>query len=250
MATGGADWPESRSESAPGDDGEAFGDGAAVPALPQPPSEDPRPRGQSNKLMWVVAGVIVVGLPIGVGVVAFKSTPAGANAANAATPDVVAAPAVEPTVLESKSLDPTWLRPAWADEVEEMVAFELPAAADVRLANGRLRPTLGISCAAGRTDIHVVTGGSAPLDPVTSAHVVKLAFDGSPTREERWTASEDQRALMAPDPLKLAMSIAAAHRLELGFTHYMTGAEIVEFDLRGADKIVASMVEPCGWTSE
>ena len=222
---------------------------------PQPPaapdaSTGPGPKAQTNRLVWIVAAVIVVGIPIGVGIFAFKMVPTSGAPPTAVASVGASAAGPETEVVEARKPDPTWTRPAWADGVDEMVAFELPAGADVRLANGRLRPTLGISCVAGRTSIHIITGGSAPIDPVTSAHIVKLAFDGVPTSEEQWVASENQRALMAPEPLELAARIASARRLDLSFTHYMSGSEVVEFDLRGADEIVASMAEPCGWTDD
>ena len=103
-----------------------------------------------------------------------------------------------------------------------------------------------------RTDVHVATGGSAPIDPVTSGHVVELTFDGvsAQTIEQQWVASADQRNLLAPEPVELARRLASARSLSLTFTHYMTGSEVLDFDLRGADKVVASMAEPCGWPAD
>ncbi len=207
-----------------------------------------QPAARGNRAMWIVAGVIVVGLPLGVGIVSFVQ-PVDIGASQAEAVPATSAPDVEREAGENAA-DPTWTRPAWADGVAGAVAFELPAENDVRLANGRLRPTLGISCVSDRTDIHVMTGGSAPIDPVTSGHVVKLTFDGATMFEEQWLASNDQRSLLAPRPLELALRIASARTLDFGFTHYMTGSEVVEFDLRGADELVASMAKPCGWTSE
>lgn len=252
-AGGGDGWPTSsasgQGESETHGTGSPGNQGASAPE----PSQD-APGGAAgpptNRLVWIAAAVIVIGLPISVGVVAFRQPASGGEASVVATAPDAEAP-IEVAVA-ADAPDPTWTRPSWADAVEGMVAYELSAGDEVRLANGWVRPTLGISCADGRTDIHVATGGSAPIDPVTSGHMVKLTFDGrtEQTLEQQWSASEDQRNLLAPDPLPLALRLASAGRLELTFTHYMTGAEVLEFDLRGADEVITSMAAPCGWATQ
>ena len=88
---------------------------------------------------------------------------------------------------------------------------------------------------------------TAHINPETSGHVVNLTFDESGAQTQQWVAADDQRALFAQDGLAIAGQIATARQLRFGFTHYMSGPVVVDFDLRGTDDVIASMTEPCGW---
>ena len=151
------------------------------------------------------------------------------------------------TGSDEVGLSPTWVQPSWANSMRGMTAFELPADSDVRFANERLRPTLGVTCAGGKTHVHVFTGGTAIVDPETSGHVVHLTFDEASEQTQQWTAADDMRALFAPEPSAIANQIKRSRRLSFRFSHYVTGPVVVEFDLRGADAVIDSMAEPCGW---
>ena len=118
------------------------------------------------------------------------------------------------------------------------------------ISNGRLRPTLGVTCSGDRTDVHIVTGGTALVDPQTSGHVVHLTFDDGSEQTQQWTAANDMQALFAPVPREIAYQIKQSTSLSFGFSHYMSGPIVVEFDLRGADVVIDSMAEPCGWAAD
>ena len=98
--------------------------------------------------------------------------------------------------------------------------------------------------------VHIVTGGTALVDPQTSGHVVHLTFDDVRKQSQQWTAADDMRALFAPAPQEIAYQIRQSTRLSFGFSHYMSGPIVVEFDLRGADAVIDSMAEPCGWAAD
>ena len=202
----------------------------------------------SRRVVFMLALVIIVGLPVGVGLATYLS--------RSAPSDVVPEPsALAELTSDAPSRgadtvnlsDPRWTRPTWAEGLPEVTVFELSAGSDVLFANGRHRPSLGISCVDGRTDVHVTTGGTAPIDPETSGHVVNITFDNRNAQPQQWVAAQDQRALFAPDSLRFAGQVASARRLLFGFTHYMSGPVEVEFDLRGANDVITSMAEPCGW---
>ena len=95
--------------------------------------------------------------------------------------------------------------------------------------------------------MHVVTEGTAIVDPETSGHVVHLTFDEASEQTQQWTAADDMRALFAPEPFAIANQIKRSSRLSFRFSHYVTGPVVVEFDLRGGDAVIESMAEPCGW---
>ena len=232
--------------SGPVKDGSGIQVGNPVPGNEWPPKQSAAPADvRPRRMTWILAMLIVVLLPIGVALATFLRP--------SAVPGVEAAPSTPEEGLRD-SLDeapdvlgPTWVRPSWADSVPGVTAFELSATTDVLFANGHHRPSLGVSCGDGQTDVHVTTGGTALIDPQTSGHVVNLTFDDREPRRFQWVVARDQRALFAGDGRAAALLIASARRLRFGFTHYMSGPTSVDFDLRGAGEVIASMAEACGW---
>lgn len=205
-------------------------------------------RAKAPRIIWLLAALIVIGVPTSVGLATFLSAPrpvpSMSDGGSLAEPSR-AAPSRSPDSEDVTS--PTWVRPAWADAVSGLTVFELAAGSDVAFGNGHVRPNLGISCAGGQTDVHVTTGGTAHINPETSGHVVNLSFDQSGPDAQEWIAAHDHRALFALDGFAVAGRIATARQLRFGFTHFRTGPVVVDFDLRGADAVLASMAEPCGW---
>jgi hypothetical protein len=53
--------------------------------------------------------------------------------------------------------------------------------------------------------------------------------------------------VFALDGLAVTNRIATARDLRFGFTYYMSGPVVVDFDLRAADAVMASMAEAGGW---
>ena len=209
----------------------------------QPAPVDVRPR----RMTWVVALAIVTGLPIAVALATYLQPPGTSNGETdpASLEGLGSVDALAGVTRED--ISPTWVRPAWADNMPGVTAFQLSAGNDVLFANGRHRPNLGVSCSEGQTDVHVTTGGTALIDPQTSGHVVNLTFDDRNARRYQWVAAQDQRALFAADGHAIAQQIGSARRLRFGFTHYMSGPTSVDFDLRGAGEIIGSMAEQCDW---
>ena len=199
-------------------------------------------------MTWVVALMIVIGLPVAVAVATYlqPSVPSENRVDGSSLGELGT---VDPSVVfAAEDLSgPTWVRSSWADSMPGVTAFELSAGGDVMFANGRHRPTLGVSCRDGQTDVHVTTGGTALIDPQTSGHVVNLMFDDRKAARQQWVAAQDQRALFAGDGRAAVRQIASARRLRFGFTHYMSGPTTVDFDLRGAQEVIGLMAEECGW---
>ncbi len=212
---------------------------------PSVATADARPR----RVTWLVALTIVIGLPTAVaGATYLQPSARSGNEVNESS--LAELGTVDPSVaLEAEDLSgPTWVRSSWADAMPGVTAFELSAGGDVKFANGRHRPMLGVSCGDGQTDVHVTTGGTALIDPQTSGHVVNLVFDDRNAARQQWVAAQDQRALFAGDGLAAVRQIASARRLSFGFTHYMSGPTTVVFDLRGARDVIGLMAEECGWS--
>ena len=244
----------------------AFSGEPVVPATPTSPepgaqgsaeseapgSAEPEVQGSAGrKVLFLAVGLLVIGIPLCVGILAFMNPPVAATEVDASADGALADNSGSDTKSENVAFaDPLWTRPEWADAMEGMTAFELPAATDVLFGNGRLRPTLGVTCSREGTAVHIVTGGTALVDPQTSGHVVHLTFDDVRKQSQQWTAADDMRALFAPAPQEIAYQISQSTRLSFGFSHYMSGPIVVEFDLRGADAVIDSMAEPCGWTAD
>ena len=212
----------------------------------QPPGD--RGLAKAPGLIWVLAALIVVGLPTAVGLAMFiRSSSPVVSVGESVSLGELSSSAPSRARGREDAARTGWVRSDWADGVPGMTAFELTSDSDVSFGNGRLRPRLGISCADGRTDVHVTTGGTAPIDPETAGHSVTLTFDQSGPQTRPWVAAHDQRALFAQNGLAVAGQISTARELRLGFTHYMSGRVVVDFDLRGAEAVMAAMAEPCGW---
>ncbi len=225
-----------------------FSDEPAVPAAPTDPEPDSEPKlaPRGRKVLIIAAALVGLGIPLGVGIFAFMNPDAAAGEAIAekALDDSASVKDLE----EAAVAYPVWTRPGWADSMAGTTALELPSADDVLFANGRLRPTLGMTCSGEGASVHVITGGTALVDPQTSGHVVHLTFDDGSEQSQQWTATDDMRALFAPAPREFAHQMRQATRLSFGFSHYMSGPIAVEFDLRGADTVIDQISEPCGWT--
>ena len=252
----------------------------AAPAAPEPPehpdvplatedlassqSDEPAapqtPEGNQNEaksqaevthklrpLVGLVVGVIALVVLAAAGLIAFLSM-----GDSDATDDGVAVAAMGTPPLPAESKPPAvgpsmWRQPAWAEAAGGVTAFELAANGDVPFANGRIRPTLGISCAAGETEVHLTTGGTAIIDPQTSGHMMRMTLDGADEQVQLWVASDDQRTLFATDPRGVAESLATADSLQLVFIHYVAGPVTVDFSLWGANDVVGATAESCGW---
>ena len=203
---------------------------------------------KAPRIVWLLAALLVIGLPTTVGLATFLSPPGPALSASDTGSLGELGRTAPPRLRGSEDVTgSTWVRPAWAETVSGLTVFELAAGSDVSFTNGRLRPNLGISCASGQTDVYVTTGGTAHINPETSGHVVNLSFDQSGPQAQPWIAAHDHRAVFALDGLAVTNRIATARHLRFGFTHYMSGPVVVDFDLRVADAVMASMAEACGW---
>jgi hypothetical protein len=232
------------------------GDFSAKPAVPSAPTDSepsPEPTPEPKRLapggrraLIILAALLGLGVPLGVGIFTFMNPTAAAS--EPSPEDALDASASVEDVEEAAIAYPLWTRPGWADSMSGTIALELPSADDVLFANGRLRPTLGMTCSGEGTSVHIVTGGTALVDPQTSGHVVHLTFDDGGEQSEQWTATDDMRALFAPAPREFAHQMKQATRLSFGFSHYMSGPITIEFDLRGADTVIDEISEPCGWT--
>ena len=156
--------PQATEDSAP-----SQSDEPAAPQTPEGDQDEARSLAEVTHklrpLVGLVVGVIAVVVLAAAGLIAFLSM-----GDSDATDDgvAVAAMGAAPPPAESKTpaVGPSmWRQPDWADAAGGVTAFELAANGDVPFANGRFRPTLGVSCAAGETEVHLTTGGTAIIDP-------------------------------------------------------------------------------------
>jgi hypothetical protein len=109
-----------------------------------------------------------------------------------------------------------------------------------------VRPTLVVRCLSRKTEVFVFTETAARIESDDENHTVGLAFDDGPQSVERWPDSEEHDALFAPDSPALATRIASAHHLKFTFTPHNAQPATVNFDLTGADAVVASVKKTCG----
>lgn len=158
-----------------------------------------------------------------------------------------AAPAPPPAMDDADVSEETWTRPAWANYMVGVTAFELQADSAVQVLTQRFWPTIGVSCTAGTTEVYILTSGVARIEPETADHIVRITLDGKLEPEQRWLPAVDYQAMFAPDPIAVARQIVNASTLRLEFAHYLSGEVVLDFDVRGSEEYVASVAQRCKW---
>jgi len=144
---------------------------------------------------------------------------------------------------------PAWSRAhayRWVSNHPRSAAFEVESIEQVPVWTTKVRPMLVVRCLAKKTDVFVYTETAARIESDDENHTVGLAFDDEPQSVERWPDSEEHDALFAPDSSALATRIASAHHLKFTFTPHNAPPATVNFDLTGADEVVASVRKTCG----
>ena len=161
-------------------------------------------------------------------------------------------PAPPPTRREDESPSaPKWIgnrQPQRASDGSRTVAFQLQATHSVPVWGRSVRPILGVRCLWGETEVFVITRWAASVEPEIEGHSVGVAFNEGSATVERWSDSVDKQALFAPDGVVLVRQIAGSHTMRFGFTPYNASPVVVEFDVRGFDKLIGSVARVCGWT--
>jgi hypothetical protein len=171
-------------------------------------------------------------------VTAIASPPAGTPSRPVLSPETVAAFSA-----------PKWSHAhayRWVSNRPRSVAFELESIERVPVWTTTVRPVLVVRCLSKKTDVFVYTETAARIESDDENHTVGLAFDDGAQSVERWPDSEEHDALFAPDSSSLATRIASAHRLKFTFTPHNAQPATVNFDLTGADEVVASVRKTCG----
>jgi len=134
----------------------------------------------------------------------------------------------------------------WVSNRPRSVAFELESIERVPVWTTTVRPLLVVRCLSRKTELFVYTETAARIESDDENHTVGLAFDDGPQSVERWPDSEEHDALFAPDSAALATRIASAHHLKFTFTPHNAQPATVNFDLNGADEVVANVRKTCG----
>ena len=75
-----------------------------------------------------------------------------------------------------------------------------------------------------------------------------VAFNEGSATVELWSDSLDKQALFAPDGAVLTRQIAGSHTMRFRFTPYNASPVVVQFDVKGFDKLIGSVTRVCGWT--
>jgi len=134
----------------------------------------------------------------------------------------------------------------WVSNRPRSVAFELESIERVPVWTTTVRPLLVVRCLSRKTELFVYTETAARIESDDENHTVGLAFDDGPQSVERWPDSEEHDALFAPDSAALATRIASAHHLKFTFTPHNAQPATVNFELNGADEVVANVRKTCG----
>jgi hypothetical protein len=125
------------------------------------------------------------------------------------------------------------------------VVFELSADQEVDVWRKRVRPVLTVRCTTRETEVFIVTHSPAAIEPESSLHTVKLAFDGGPAAPQTWEHSIDHDALFAPDALPLARRIASSRKMWFTFTPFNASPAVIPFTVEGFDAHLKAAGKKC-----
>ena len=125
------------------------------------------------------------------------------------------------------------------------VVYELAADQEVDVWRKRVRAVLTVRCTTRETEVFIVTHSPAAIEPESSLHTVKLAFDGQPAEPETWEHSIDHDALFAPDGLALARRIATSRKMSFTFTPFNASPAVIPFTVDGFDERLKSAGKKC-----
>ncbi len=197
---------------------------------------------------------VVVAVLVGAGGLTFTMLNTRATAATVATTALAAAPMAAGTAVPSAASVAAFSAPKWShahayrwvSNRPRSVAFELESIERVPVWTTTVRPMLVVRCLSKKTELFVYTETAARIEADDENHTVGLAFDGGPQSVDRWPDSEEHDALFAPDSAALATRIASAHHLKFTYTPHNAQPVTVNFDLNGADEVVANVRKTCG----
>lgn len=212
-----------------------------------PPPAEP-PHSATPLILTVVVAVLV-----GAGGLTFTMVNSRANAASVVSAGRSTASTNAPTQPATAQAQgwpagPHWSQAGtyrWVANHRRSAAYELESRELVPVWTTNVRPTLVVRCLAKKTDVFVYIETAARIESDEN-HTVGLAFDGDKQMVERWPDSEEHDALFAPDSGALATRLATAHHLAFTFTPHNAQPVTVNFDLTGADGVVASVRKTCG----
>jgi len=217
----------------------------AAPAPPQAATAVP----SSTPLLLAVGTAVLIGAGgLTMAMLNSRATAATAVPAMASAAGTSSHPALSPETVAAFSA-PKWSHThayRWVSNRPRSVAFELESTERVPVWTTTVRPLLVVRCLSRKTEVFVYTETAARIESDDENHTVGLAFDDGPQSVERWPDSEEHDALFAPDSSALATRIASAHHLRFTFTPHNAQPATVNFDLTGADEVVASVRKTCG----
>lgn len=199
----------------------------------------------ARPLPWALVGMTgVVGAVVAALLMGRPGTPSASvtgtpASSSAASHGAAARPAEPPPAWTTTHAD------RWTGGRRRSVAYELEAANVVKVWMKHVRPVLVVRCLGSRTDAFVFTDSPARIEPEPDTRTVRVRLDDAQAATERWTASAGHDGLFAPDGREFASRLAAAHRLEFGFTPQNADPVTVAFDLGDIAPVVEHVTRAC-----
>ena len=127
----------------------------------------------------------------------------------------------------------------------QTVVFRLGADGEFQGWLDRYRATLFVRCLEGTTDAFIRTG--TPAAAARRGHTVEIRLDKRDAAAQRWSASNDRKALFAPEPIALIRQIASAERMLVRFTPFNANPAVLDFDVRGLTPHLGLLARTCHW---
>jgi hypothetical protein len=156
-------------------------------------------------------------------------------------------PAPPPAVGESIPA-PTWSgsrRTGWASNGTKTITFHLAATRELSVWMNKARPVLEARCLDHATEVFVVLDTSASFEDDADLRTVRIQWDDESPSVQQWRVSESGKELFAPDGKDVMERMAAARRLQFGFTPFNAEPVTAEFAVEGFDQLAALVTGTC-----
>lgn len=108
-------------------------------------------------------------------------------------------------------------------------------------------PELMLRCKENTTEVYIITGMSADVEYGTDLHTVTIRFDKEKATKYRFSASTDNKALFAQDPINFIRTLLKHETMLFQFTPFNASPTMTTFDLTGLASVIKELQTACHW---
>jgi hypothetical protein len=137
-----------------------------------------------------------------------------------------------------------WRVTSTTDAMDDTPIYSFSLSSDHRFAPSA---NLGLRCAAGRTELYVMSGPVETSYGDGGGTIVRYRFDEGKAVTARWSESTNFQGIFAPNPIPMAKQIADARRLRIEYREHGGGVETKSYRTGGLAALLPKLAETCKW---